>query len=299
MRRGDHLAAVIYLSRDAFPALAEPMLALRAEIGGFLSPRTPVFTAELAPGLGLAEDPATGESFGEHRCRLLAEAMARAEESGTSDVPAAIDEYFARAGVDLDAAHPSPRPAAGLATGVMTGELGAALAIGERLTAEAIWSGERCNWVGAEPVNLLNGLGPVTYRALCPDLYGSRAWRCSSPRSPRSLARRAAGAGCAPPPLGLPERARGAAAGHSRGDGEQAHLRGHPVAARGRRPAPPEAGRGGGLGLPRGPGPLPGPGSVLEVRLIGYAVTDPLETCPASAAPGFRAWSYSKAASGC
>ncbi|MEV0819844.1 T3SS effector HopA1 family protein [Nonomuraea rubra] len=109
-------AAVVYLAGDDFPALAEPIAALRAEIGGFLSPRTPVFTAELAPGLGLAEDPATGESFGEHRCRLLAEAVVRAHESGTPDVLAAVEEHFARAGIDLDAPHLNPRPAPALAT---------------------------------------------------------------------------------------------------------------------------------------------------------------------------------------
>ncbi|GAA2863650.1 lanthionine synthetase LanC family protein [Nonomuraea rubra] len=58
----------------------------------------------------------------------------------------------------------------------MTGDLRAAVAIGERLAAEAVWSGERCNWVGAEPVNLLNGPGrALTYQALGPDLYGGSA----------------------------------------------------------------------------------------------------------------------------
>jgi hypothetical protein len=106
-------AGVIYLARDDYPALADLMLALHAQIGGFLSPRTPVFTAELAPGLGFAEDPGTGKSFGEHRCRLLADALVRSHESGWADdatVLAAVEARFAEAGIDLDAAHLSPDP---------------------------------------------------------------------------------------------------------------------------------------------------------------------------------------------
>jgi hypothetical protein len=104
-------AAVIYLSRDDYPELAGLILALHGEIGGFLSPRIPVFTAGLAPGAGFAEDPGTAESFGEHRCRLLADALVRSHESG-SDPMAAVEERFAEDGIDLDAAHLSPDPAA-------------------------------------------------------------------------------------------------------------------------------------------------------------------------------------------
>jgi hypothetical protein len=106
-------AAVIYLTRDDYPELADLILALHGEIGGFLSPRTPVFTARLAPGVGFAEDPGTAESFGEHRCRLLADALARSHESGTVPL-AAVEERFAEDGLDLDAAHLSPGPAADL-----------------------------------------------------------------------------------------------------------------------------------------------------------------------------------------
>jgi lantibiotic biosynthesis protein len=47
--------------------------------------------------------------------------------------------------------------------------LSAAVAIADRLSAEAIWSGDRCNWVGAEPVDLRKPA--LTYRALGPGLY--------------------------------------------------------------------------------------------------------------------------------
>ncbi|MFI7152209.1 lanthionine synthetase LanC family protein [Nonomuraea sp. NPDC050022] len=50
-------------------------------------------------------------------------------------------------------------------------QLAVAVAIGERLVKEAVWSGDRCNWVGAEPVDLRDRVGAVTYRALGPNLY--------------------------------------------------------------------------------------------------------------------------------
>jgi lantibiotic modifying enzyme len=55
--------------------------------------------------------------------------------------------------------------------------LEAAERLGERIAAEAIWSGERCNWVGAEPAERVAGrqLGALTYRALSPDLYAGTA----------------------------------------------------------------------------------------------------------------------------
>jgi lantibiotic modifying enzyme len=51
--------------------------------------------------------------------------------------------------------------------------LSAAVEIGTGLVAQAIWSSDRCSWIGAEPVDLRNGDGGAgpTYRALGPILY--------------------------------------------------------------------------------------------------------------------------------
>lgn len=51
--------------------------------------------------------------------------------------------------------------------------LAQALDLGRRLTAEAVWFGDRCSWMGAEPVELGGGRdrGPLTHRALGIDLY--------------------------------------------------------------------------------------------------------------------------------
>ena len=65
-------------------------------------------TLPLAPGLAFAEDPGTGESFGTHRCLLLAEAALTAAErdlQAPEERLEVVRERFAEAGTTLDAPH--------------------------------------------------------------------------------------------------------------------------------------------------------------------------------------------------
>ena len=55
---------------------------LRAPLAPLLDHGAPAMTLPLAPGLAFAEDPGGGESFGAHRCLLLAEAAVTAAERG-------------------------------------------------------------------------------------------------------------------------------------------------------------------------------------------------------------------------
>ena len=65
-----------------------------------LQPETPPMTVELAPGLGVAESPPHhAESFGAHRCRLIAEALFTARREGLH-VDTALNERFEREGLD-------------------------------------------------------------------------------------------------------------------------------------------------------------------------------------------------------
>jgi hypothetical protein len=99
-------AGVVYLHDEpGWHALAR---ALHARLSHHLRPRTPVFTRPLAPGLAMAHDTGTSESFGQHRCRLLADALVAAhdlEVLAVPDVLAVVDRRFASEGVDLDAAY--------------------------------------------------------------------------------------------------------------------------------------------------------------------------------------------------
>jgi class II lanthipeptide synthase len=109
LRRCD--AAVLYLRGDVYgrvrTALGETAAALRNR----LRPEVPALTLEFAPGVGLAEDPGDGESFGVKRCALLADAIVLAHEQGITEPGerlAAAAERFALAGVDLDVPYLEP-----------------------------------------------------------------------------------------------------------------------------------------------------------------------------------------------
>lgn len=76
------------------------------EVGRELKSAAPVFTKRLAAGLGLAEDPGDGDSFGMHRCMLLAEGIVRAHEQGRTSLDdrlAMVAQCFLEAGLSLDA----------------------------------------------------------------------------------------------------------------------------------------------------------------------------------------------------
>ena len=47
--------------------------------------------------------------------------------------------------------------------------------LGDQIVAEAVWHGERCNWVGAMPEEGQGGRITLAYRALTGDLYGGSA----------------------------------------------------------------------------------------------------------------------------
>lgn len=95
-------AVVLYVGARYFSITAQ-IVALALERVA-LAPSVPLFTKRLWPGVGVAVDPGTGESFGLHRCRLAAEGVVDAWRKGRHDVPArlsAVAARFAGAGLDL------------------------------------------------------------------------------------------------------------------------------------------------------------------------------------------------------
>ena len=75
-------AGVLYFDKRYFARLAAVLPSIHARLQPQLREQVPRFTKLLAPGLGLAEDPETDESFGQQRCRIVTEALWRAFTSG-------------------------------------------------------------------------------------------------------------------------------------------------------------------------------------------------------------------------
>jgi hypothetical protein len=108
-RRAD--AGILYLERRHHPQLAGTIAALYERFATSLRPTTPLFTHPLAPGLGVAEDPGSALSFGQHRCRLSAYGLWRAFVQGdrTREArTATLAATFREAGLDPAAPHLEP-----------------------------------------------------------------------------------------------------------------------------------------------------------------------------------------------
>jgi hypothetical protein len=189
-------AVVLYVLKSGHAAVSQLLAEVYPDVAGEIRPRVPVFTKELAPGVGLAEDPGQGESFGLHRCALLADGMVRAYEQrkqSLADRLAAVEACFAAQGIKLDEpflnagarddysfSMPASRRAPGLwAMGDSQPRidterfLQAAAALGGRLAQEAVWWHGHCNWLGAEPDGhtLSSGRIRMTRKSLGPELY--------------------------------------------------------------------------------------------------------------------------------
>lgn len=98
-------AAVLYVARRYLGMTLRALAAAHDELAPHLLPGVPLCSKELIPGLGAADEPATGESFGQARSRLLAEGMVDAWQRGSQGREArflAASERFARAGLSLD-----------------------------------------------------------------------------------------------------------------------------------------------------------------------------------------------------
>jgi hypothetical protein len=190
-------AAVLYLRSEDYRR-AVPMLE-RAWRGAtnWLRDATPALTRPLAPGLGLAEEPTPGPSFGLNRCLVLAEGMVRARDQGRRTLAermAVVAAYFAEQGIDLDRPYLNrgsadiyefPRLALGARPaaaqqhrGGLSGSeiedlsyLETAHRAGHALCRSAIWSGSRCNWLGSAAIDAPNS----HYGTLGSDLYSGTA----------------------------------------------------------------------------------------------------------------------------
>lgn len=104
-------AAVLYVSKRHYEITARLVLDIPSDIASQLRPTTPFFSRRVQDGVGLAEDPNTGESFGMHRCRMVAEGIVDAWMRSDQSVEgrlAAITARFAANGCNLNLPHLSP-----------------------------------------------------------------------------------------------------------------------------------------------------------------------------------------------
>lgn len=193
-------AAVLYLRRADFDALRDELARVHAGLAAFLIDRVPALTKRIASGIGLAESPPAGESFGRHRCNLIAEALVEAHAASAGSVARRTDVVvgaFAAAGLSADVPYLdrcdhsdyaelpaasngryvvlSHRDAgrAGTSGVIAARALGLARRIAEGLCESAVWHDDRCTWLDRR----LNGdpSEAACMTAIGPDVYGGTA----------------------------------------------------------------------------------------------------------------------------
>lgn len=184
-------AAVLYLFKEDLDAVVPLLERVYAVVGPDLKRPVPALTKRIAPGLGLAEDPHAGDSYGMSRCRLLAEGLVRGWERGAESVEERLEivlETFREAGIDPARPYLNPdsddvydfafETPINRATGpaAHTGDvdyLNIASDVGREICAEAFWHEGWCNWLGVEPrdPNAPAHQG-MTYASLGPEPYG-------------------------------------------------------------------------------------------------------------------------------
>jgi hypothetical protein len=81
---------VLYLNDEDVEAARDAVAATYRVLRENLRPAVPLFTREIAPGLAFAESPPTRESFGMHRCGLVAEGLLWAEARGAREPEARL-----------------------------------------------------------------------------------------------------------------------------------------------------------------------------------------------------------------
>ena len=104
-------AAELLLARADFAAATKLLRPVARALAPHLADTAPAFTKPLARGLAVAEQPADGLGFGEHRCALLAEAVVTARERGlqaSAERLAVARAGFEDAGISLAAPYLQP-----------------------------------------------------------------------------------------------------------------------------------------------------------------------------------------------
>ncbi|HVL28923.1 MAG TPA: T3SS effector HopA1 family protein [Acidimicrobiales bacterium] len=100
--------AVLYVEEAHVEAALAAAAACHPAVSPWLRPGVPRLTLELAPGVGLAEDPGTGESFGQARCRVVAAAVADRRDASLDEAAAGALAALETAGVDPGRPHLRP-----------------------------------------------------------------------------------------------------------------------------------------------------------------------------------------------
>ena len=93
-------ATVLYLPVDSLGTLRAELEQLVVDLQPFLAGVVPALTLKIGRGASLAQNPADGRSFGEHRCSLVANSVLGSQACHHREQVARAMRTFADAGID-------------------------------------------------------------------------------------------------------------------------------------------------------------------------------------------------------
>jgi hypothetical protein len=99
---------VIYVTKRYFRIVAELLLDVHPALDDVLREDVPLFSKKLAKGLSTAEDPGSGESFGQSRCQRLAQSIWDCYQAGTQSADNRLKRFRAllvQSRIDPDHVH--------------------------------------------------------------------------------------------------------------------------------------------------------------------------------------------------
>lgn len=98
-------AAVLYVASCHYQIVSSLLSELPIKLGAGLREAVPMLTKAWAPGIGVAQDPGHGASFGMHRCHLIATALFDAwlqQVDKLEDKLVFVEQEFLKQGLSLD-----------------------------------------------------------------------------------------------------------------------------------------------------------------------------------------------------
>jgi hypothetical protein len=93
-------ATVLYLPVENLAALRPALEELVHDLQPFLASAVPALTLRIGRGASLAQNPADGRSFGEHRCGLVARSVIESQQLHHKEQVVRTMRTFAAAGID-------------------------------------------------------------------------------------------------------------------------------------------------------------------------------------------------------
>jgi hypothetical protein len=103
-------AAVLYIDKQYLSRCSVIIKDIYSVVANYVHSEIPLFAKRLLPGLAFAEDPLNGESFGQNRSRVLAEALQCLEDNNAQSTTKLeeVSSYFGKAGLNLYKAYLNP-----------------------------------------------------------------------------------------------------------------------------------------------------------------------------------------------